>query len=132
MQSCTGIVCVAFDFARVSQRVFSRERASSCCVRESCPRNGGRSAAPQTTGHRNFVFHGKAHRRQLKSFLFGSVTHRTKDQILFGRLRQRGAANSLGASESARTGTNLHGGASREIHFEREAKTIEAGAQICR
>jgi hypothetical protein len=78
---------VAFDFARVSQGIVSRLRAASYCVRKSCSRNGGGSAASKTTRHRNFVFHGKAHGGQLKSLFLGSVTHRAENQILFRRLR---------------------------------------------
>jgi hypothetical protein len=123
---------MAFDFFCVSQRILSRERASGRSVGESYSGHGGSSAASKATGHWNFVFHSKPHGGQLKPFFFGGITHRAEDQILFGRPRQRSAADASGASERTRAWTNLHGGAGGEIHFESKAETIEAGAEIRR
>src|ERR1700740_1570325 len=121
---------MAFDFFCVSQRILPRERASGRRVGESYSRDGGSGAASKATCHWNFVFHGEPHRGPVRTFLFGGVTHCAEDQMWFGRLRQRRAADASGASERTRAGANLHGGAGGEIQFESKAGAIEAGTGV--
>src|SRR5580704_1041500 len=121
------------DFSRVPQRPLARDRTPGNCISKSDTCNRGRRAASESTSHGNFIFHRETNGGKVDVLAPSRKAHRTKNQILLRRFRERSAAADAARSrKSAGARAYQRSGSGREIELEREAETIETGSKVGR